>query len=295
MNGATERDYQQRMLRVLVFIQQHLDEALRLEDLAGVANFSPFHFHRIFRGMVGETVMEHIRRLRLERAAQRLRQGAQPVTRLAFEAGYETHEAFTRAFSRLFGMPPSEYRERNTLLPADRRVHYRSDGQLSDFEPVFRGESAMQVTVKKLEPIRVAFMRHVGPYMEVGATWSKFCAWAGMRGLFGPQSRILGLSYDDPDVTPADKLRYDACLTVGPQFQPEGEVGVQDIPGGDYAMAVHRGPYEKLSETYAALCGEWLPRSGREVRTAPAIEMYLNNPQDTAPEELVTEVYVPLK
>ncbi|HRX85905.1 MAG TPA: AraC family transcriptional regulator, partial [Phycisphaerae bacterium] len=87
MNGATERDYQQRMLRVLVFIQQHLDEALRLEDLAGVANFSPFHFHRIFRGMVGETVMEHVRRLRLERAAQRLRQGDQPVTRLAFEAG----------------------------------------------------------------------------------------------------------------------------------------------------------------------------------------------------------------
>src|SRR5580704_17212537 len=107
MRTETEQSYKQRILRVLIHIQNHLDEAMSLEDLAGIAHFSPFHFHRIFRGMVGESVKEHIRRLRLERAAHRLKFTDLPVTRIAFEAGYETHEAFTRAFGSMFGLAPS--------------------------------------------------------------------------------------------------------------------------------------------------------------------------------------------
>src|SRR5438132_9659308 len=110
VKSKTEQAYKERVLRVLVYIQQHLDETIELDDLARVAHFSPYHFHRLFRGMVGESVMEHVRRLRLERAAHRLKHGDQPVTRLAFEAGYETHEAFTRAFGAVFGTPPSQFR-----------------------------------------------------------------------------------------------------------------------------------------------------------------------------------------
>jgi len=69
MRAETEQSYKERVLRVLMYIHSHLDETMSLEDLAGIAHFSPFHFHRIFRGMTGESVKEHIRRLRLERAA----------------------------------------------------------------------------------------------------------------------------------------------------------------------------------------------------------------------------------
>src|SRR5437763_4395204 len=110
MRSQTEQAYRERVLRVLVYIQNYLDEALALDELAAVAHFSPYHFHRIFRGMVGESVMEHVRRLRLERVAHRLKSGDQPVTRIAFEAGYEAHEAFTRAFGALFGQSPSQFR-----------------------------------------------------------------------------------------------------------------------------------------------------------------------------------------
>src|SRR5205085_6955962 len=110
MHSQTERTYHERVLRVLVYIQNHLDDALALDDLAAVAHFSPYHFHRIFRGMVGESVMEHVRRLRLERAAHRLKFTDQPVTRIAFDAGYEAHEAFTRAFGAMFGTAPSQFR-----------------------------------------------------------------------------------------------------------------------------------------------------------------------------------------
>lgn len=296
MSQATAKEYHERMLRVLVHIQQHLDDALRLEDLAAVAHFSPYHFHRIFRGLVGESVMEHIRRLRLERAAQQLKTGDESVTRIAFAAGYETHEAFTRAFGRYFGVSPSEFREKNQPAPdVANRIHFVPAGALSSFEPVHQGEITMEVSVKKLDPMRVAFVRHVGPYAQVGETWNKLCGWAGPRGILGPQSKMLGLCHDDPDVTPPDKVRYDACVTVGPNVQADGEIGIQEIPSGEYAMTLHAGPYEKLSGTYAALCGQWLPQSGRDLRSAPSVEMYLNSPYDTKPDDLRTEVYVPLQ
>ncbi|MCP4250123.1 MAG: AraC family transcriptional regulator [bacterium] len=297
MRAQTHESYQERILRVLVHIQGHLDEALCLEELAGVAHFSPYHFHRVFAGMVGEGVKEHVRRLRLERAAYRLKATDHPVTRIAFEAGYETHESFTRAFKARFAKSPSQFREVHRVLPLPESpsgVHFAADGQVERFDPVSAGGAPMDVEIKKLDAKRVAFIRHVGPYNEVGATWQKLCAWAGPKGLLGPQSAFVGLCHDDPDVTPPDKIRYDACVAVGEGVTPEGEVGVQEIAGGDYAMTVHHGPYEKLGQTYAGMCGQWLPGSGREMRSAPSFELYLNSPMNTAREDLLTEVHVPL-
>ncbi len=298
MRSQTEQDYRQRILRVLVHIQQRLDEALLLDELARVAHFSPYHFHRIFRGMVGESVKEHVRRLRLERAAQRLKTTDQKVTRIAFDAGYEAHEAFTRAFGAMFGESPSRFREIHRAVPypaSPSGVHFDPDGRVERFEPSGKGDQPMEVKIETIQPMRVAFMRHVGPYDQVGQTWNKLCAWAGPQGLIGPQTMMLGVCHDDPDVTPPDKIRYDACLTVAASVQPEGEVGVQEVEGGEYAVVIHRGPYEKLSESYARLCGNWLPNSGRELRSAPAFEVYRNSPHDTPPEDLITEIHLPLR
>jgi len=297
MRADTAKDYHERMLRVLVHIQEHLDEALDLASMAAIAHFSPYHFHRIFQGMVGESVMAHIRRLRLERAAQQLKHSDRPVTRIAFEAGYETHEAFTRAFRASIGESPSRFRQIHqaiSLPAAPSGVHYAAGGGPEDFTPVQTGGSRMDVQIREVPKMRVAFVRHVGPYIEVHAAWAKLCGWAGPHGLFGPQAKMLGVCHDDPEVTPPDKIRYDACITVGEEVQPEDDIGVQEVGGGEYATTLHHGPYERLAQTYAELCGQWLPSTGREVRSGPSIEMYQNSPQDTAPEDLRTEVYVPL-
>ncbi len=113
MRVETELSYSERILKVLVHIQQHLDDEIPLEELARVAHFSAYHFHRIFKGIVGESVKEHIRRLRLERAAFRLIRTDQPVTTVAFDAGYEAHEAFTRAFRTMFNTSPSGFRKQH--------------------------------------------------------------------------------------------------------------------------------------------------------------------------------------
>jgi len=102
MRADSEQRYHERILRVQLYIQKHLDEVLSLEELARMACFSPVHFHRIFRGILGESVKEHIRRLRLDRAALQLKGTDEPVTRVAFGAGYQTHESFSRAFRAMF-------------------------------------------------------------------------------------------------------------------------------------------------------------------------------------------------
>ena len=297
MRSSTEHSYRERILRVLIHIQQHLDEDLPLEDLAHVAHFSSFHFHRIFRGMVGEPVSEHIRRLRLERAAWQLKVGDRAIIQLALDARYETHESFTRAFRAMFGVSPTQFRAVHRVPPypsVPSEVHYEPEGGVTGFVPIEAGGEPMDVRVEEVRPIRVAFVRHTGPYAACGAAWQKLCGWAGPRGLIGPSSTFLGVSHDDPEVTPPEKIRYDACVTVPDSVQGEGDIGVQEVGGGEYAITTHRGPYERLAQTYARLCGEWLPKSGREVRSAPSLEFYRNSPETTPPEDLITEVHVPL-
>jgi AraC family transcriptional regulator len=297
MRPQTEQTYQERILRVLVHIQTHLSDDLPLEELAAVARFSPYHFHRLFRAMVGESVKEHVRRLRLERAAHRLKHGDQPITWVALEAGYETHEAFTRAFSARFGVPPSQFREAWRLPPGRNgrsAIHYDPEGRLDDFQGLQAGGPPADVRVESVPILRVAFMRHTGAYDDVRRTWDRLLAWAGPRGLLGKGATLLAVPHDDPDVTPPGKVRYDACILVDERFRPEGEVGVQQLGGGEHAVTTHRGPYEDVGETFDRLCGEWLPTSGRELRSAPPLLVYRNTPQDAAPGDLLTEVYMPL-
>jgi AraC family transcriptional regulator len=155
--------------------------------------------------------------------------------------------------------------------------------------------STPEVRIQTIQPLRIAFMRHVGPYREVGPTFERMIAWAGQHGLFGPDTKVLTVTWDDPEVTPPEKIRCDCAVTVGDDFRPEGEVGVQTLEGGAYAVVTHRGPYEGIGTLWNWLFGTWLPSSGRELRHAPPFEISLNSPMNTPPEELLSDIYVPLE
>jgi AraC family transcriptional regulator len=295
---ATLRFYKKRLLCVLVHIQQHLDEPLAPGDLARLACLAPYHFHHVFTGMLGESLGSHVRRLRLERAASPLKLTETPVVQVAFEAAYETHEAFSRAFRKAFGSSPAQYRQRHGVggrIQIPSGVHYQERKRPGSFRAAQIEDKTMNVTIKNLQPMRVAFMRHVGPYNEVGKTWEQFTMFLGKEGLLGASPQFIGISHDDPAVTPPDKTRYDACVTVDGKFRANGDIGVQVIPGGDYAVLTHFGPYEKLGESYAKLLGQWLPRSGRRLRATPCLEIYFNTPENTEPEDLVTDIHAPLE
>ena len=294
MKKCTQLSYRERILRVMLYIQNNMDVPLGFEELAKVACFSPFHFHKVFRGMVGESLAEHIRRIRLERAAHCLRYGKRSITDLALEAAYENTESFTRSFRNHFGVTPTQYRAQAKDMDPDR---FSTDQERME-RILFPGEITMDVMIQSFPSQQVAFVRHIGPYDKCCSAWASLCSWAGPKGLLGPDSKFLGLCYDDPETTPQDKIRYDACVALAPDVQPfetEHPVAVQEIAAGDYAVTLHTGPYSTLKDTYAQLCGRWLPSSGREIAFLPSIEVYLNDPEKTPPEKLKVEIRMPLQ
>lgn len=141
----------------------------------------------------------------------------------------------------------------------------------------------------------VAFVRHTGPYDTAGLAWQKICSFAVRQGLLGPNANFIGISHDDPKTTHGHRLRYDACVTLDRNIAPSGEIGVQTIPAGRYAVFLHSGAYEKFSETYMAIYREWLPNSGERLQNGLAFELYLNFPDNTPPADLRTEIWVPLE
>lgn len=152
----------------------------------------------------------------------------------------------------------------------------------------------MDVQIRTVEPLRVAFVRHLGPYQECRPAWEALIAWAGPRGLLAGDPTCLGVGHDDPAVTAPARIRYDACLVIPGTLQPDGAIGVQELPGGEHAITVHRGPYELLPGVYAELMGRWLPAQGRRPGRGSPYEIYRNDLRRTPPAQLLTEIRVPL-
>jgi AraC family transcriptional regulator len=153
----------------------------------------------------------------------------------------------------------------------------------------------MHVHIESRQPVRVAFLRHLGPYGEVHVTWAKLRDWAKPRGLLGPTAQFIGVSHNDSATTAPERIRYDAYLAVDLSVKPHGQIGVQDLEGGDYAVVAHRGPYWQLPDVYSHIYKEWMPSSGYRPRGLPAYEVYRDNPEITLAGDLLTDVCVPVE
>jgi AraC family transcriptional regulator len=295
MRRQTRLEHEERIEAAIHYIVEHLDEPIDLRDLADHVCLSRFHFHRIFQALMGETVGEVVRRVRLERAATRLRTSDTPITELAFEAGYATHEAFIRAFRAAFGYTPSAMRRRLTYdgqLPTPNGVHYGVRPRIR-FVPS-PGETAMHVEIRQLEPRRAVCLSHHGPYFMIGKTFDQLVSWLKETGLdAGPP---LGIYYDDVDVTPAAELRSDAGVFVPDDFVTDDpRVHVVDIAGGLYAVGMHVGPYDGLAHAWGEMLGKWLPASGYAFGYAPGFEVYIDDCSKVPAAEVRTEICVPVK
>ncbi|MEW5849588.1 MAG: AraC family transcriptional regulator [Myxococcota bacterium] len=299
MKPETRSFYQQGAQRVIERIARNLDEALNLETLAALAHLSPFHFHRVFRGMVGETALELSRRLRMERAAWMLISSERPITEIAFDAGYETHEAFTRAFRDCYATSPSGFKQRKhprIELAATCGVHFNPNGDVPAFIPRDSGGRTMKVEIAEYPELRVATVRHMGPYNQIPQAFERLGALVEPAGLLQhPGAAMVAIYHDDPETTPLDALRSDAGIVVPHDIPLPQGLQEQRVSAGRYASTTHVGPYQTLGDTWARFMGEWLPSSGHRLGRGASYEVYRNTPLNAAPRELRTELFIPLE
>ncbi|NBW48989.1 MAG: AraC family transcriptional regulator [Betaproteobacteria bacterium] len=275
-------DYQERLSRVIAYVHDHLAEELSLEQLAEVAHLSPFHWHRTYHALHGETMAATIRRLRLHRASGYLANTQQPVARIATLCGYPNAQSFTRAFRTLYGMAPMEYRAKGShVLFRQGQAHVQAAGYAVD--------------IRYVPAVQLAGLPHRGSYMRIGKAFENGFARMGAQGLLRQDTRWLALYHDDPAVVPEKQLRAWAGLSLPTESSAMPPLEPRTLGGCVCAVLRHRGPYSTMGAAYQWLYGSWLLQSGREALDQPVFEEYLNNPRDTAPPDLLTEICLPLR
>ncbi len=278
---STRQSYQQRLNAAVAYLHEHLDEDVRVEDLAGIANFSPCHWHRIYTAMQGETIAASVKRLRLERAADQLANHSLSVKEVAAKAHYSTPESFGKAFKEAYGQSPAAYRKSGS------HTAFKLARMLDDSEK-------FEVKIEPLNAGACASVSHTGSYMQINQAMAQLFGELAGQELMGDSTRMMAVFYDDPDEKPTESLRSAACSPVDEDAALKAPLEPLRLYQGDYAKLLYQGPYADMKDAYHWLYGTWLPQSGFELADAPNVEEYLNNPQEVAPSELRTRLSMPL-
>ena len=302
-------EYIFRINRTIDYIESNIENPITLEELASVANFSKFHFSRLFQSIVGETPFQFILRVRLEKAATFiLNNNNESISEIAYKCGFSDISIFSRNFKNYFHVSASQYRanksNNSNLSQQDSNRHQCDEKSTPYFCPelqTIKWRTNMKlnkgVEVKELPKMTVAYIRHIGPYQGndklFESIWNKLFSWAGPRGLIGGKDfKSLVVYHNDPNVTIDDKLRMSVCITVPPETKVEGEVGKMNIEAAKYVIARFELSAQDFQEAWNWVYGQWLPTSGYQPDDKPCFEMYPEEPKDG---KFIVDICVPVK
>jgi AraC family transcriptional regulator len=306
MKPFTRNFYEELVSVTVREVRSSLDAILDLPALARRGSLAPLHFHRIFRGMLGETPLEMHRRLRLERAAFTLARSRIAVQRIAFDAGYESNESFTRSFRQVFALSPTKFRMQartqtvtwsattKSMLSVASGIHFDTPFEINP--TIATEECVMNVIVNNYPPKLVLAVEHRGPYNAVSESFVKLDGLVRAADL--PESEdleLVAIFHDDPEITAVADLRAHAGIVVPGKVPAIRGLSRVSLPEGTYAVATHVGPYETLGDSWSRLMGQWLPKSGYRVGAGPSYERYLNTPGNAPADQLRTELYLPVE
>lgn len=298
----TANEYRARVCKTMNFISQNLDRDLSLEEIARAAHFSKFHFHRVFKAAVGETIAEFTRRLRLEMAANRLLSNRHDdITKIALDCGFSSSQNFAKAFRQQYATTPTRFRNSksgNKVSKAENalslRATYDPESAFTNSLLTERSDN-MNAEIKEMPEYNVAYVRRLGPYGKETCeqAFGELMRWAGPRGYL-KSGVMLGVYWDNPEVTPPEKCRVDACVTVPEGTVPEAPVEIQTIVGGPHAVChfeIRGDSFQNAWEEAFA----WLVNGGYECEDRPCYELYHNDPKDHPEGKCTFDICIPLK
>lgn len=279
---AVAADYVARVNRAIDHIVSDLARPLRLDDVAAAAGFSPFHFHRVFKALLGETLQQFVKRQRLERALRIMSHAPKrALTDVALDCGFSSSSDFSRSFRQHYGSPPSAFdleTFRHNRRDAFERVFSMPDGS-PRFTALPPGENpdGFAVRMRDLPARTVAYIRVLDSFREgaAQAACERLLAWAVERGLADGQ--WLGYMWDEPEIVALAHCRYDVALVVD-DVEPAGEIGRYAFPPMRVAEVVIRGDLALEVRAIDWLYTTWLPRSGYVPDDQPAFEAWIGRP-----------------
>ncbi|HAT8178255.1 TPA: GyrI-like domain-containing protein [Legionella pneumophila] len=279
--------YQHKLKNMIDFIGKHLDEELSLESLSEIFCISKFHFHRLFTAFTGLSLQQYIKWLRLKRAAHQLVVDKdQSVINIAINAGFESHEAFSRAFKKACGFSPSQFRQ----------GFGRSYWEQPPYCLPRQSRTDMKVNIKSIDKIRLAVIEHKGDPKLLGESINKLVFWAKSQSInLKPRpGEAFALAYDDPKTTPPSEFRIDLGIKVPENLKLDGVIE-KFLPSGRYAVTVHKGSRNNIGDAVYYLYRDWLPNTSEQLGDLPCIFCYYNFDHEVAETELLTECWLLLK
>ena len=277
-------NYQRSFDKVLTYIDGNLDEKQNLDTLAAIANLSKFHFHKIMRAYLDETLGNYINRVRLESAIKLLRYSSQPIYEIAYQVGYETVSAFNKGFKKRYGVSPTTIRKDKNQITT-----LNNDTNMSNFQLV--------KSIKNIKDIPVIFQQSKGSIGDetTKKNWDTLFYRAQIQKVLTPESKFYGINWDDPEITPLTKIRFDACISISSPSSLTDAFSQKTIAGGKYLSFLYKGDYQNLSLVYNQILREWVIKKDFELRDVPIFEQYINNKEITPKEDLLTEIFIPIK
>lgn len=288
MLQRTETFYRKKVHEVLNYIHNHLSDDLNIKLLAEQFGFSFFHFHRILKIYLNEPPGSYINRVRLETAVKIIRYSDLPLSEIALQIGYCDCSAFSKAFSKEFGISPQKFKSNNSIV-LNTHVDYKinSFGKLvSDIRP--------KIVLLADKPI--VYTRFTGEYTgtEFNNVWDNFWEVVRRNNILSWKPDVFSVYFNDPHETNADECRAECCVASNKKISDSEYVETKTFTGGKYAMFRYKGPHKRLLEINEYILREWISNSSLKPRNSPLVEKYLNNYRIVEPNSLLTEIFIPI-
>lgn len=289
-------EYVQRINRVIDHVRGNLDRPLNLKELARVACFSEFHFHRIFSAVSGETLNGFTNRLRLEKAARLLRYSDQSLTDIAFDCGFSSSATFSRAFRAGYETSPSQFRKNGEIKKSKICKELFAPGEYLLPMSAEEKRATFPVRLIDLPERQVAYIRVKDAFKmeKVIAAFKTMIEWARSRNIF-EQATLFGMSVDDPHVTPKHLYQYEVCLASPLPFECREGISRLKMPAMRYAATRVSGDIRKVATATDYLFRGWLINSAYEPEHAPGLEVFVNKEKATDWSHFDLDLCIPVR
>ena len=289
-------EYAQRIDRVIDHLRDNLDRPMKLAELAKVACFSAFHFHRIFGAITGETLYAFTNRLRLEKAARLLRYSSRSATEIALECGFSSSATFSRAFRTAYDTSPSQFQKSGEIKKSKIRKELFAESEyllpMSEAEK----QAAFPVEIVDFPEWAIAYIRVASAFEEdrVRSAFKTMTDWAKSRGIFS-EGTLFGMSVDDPSVTPKHLYRYEVCFASPRPFTCSEGMSKARMPAMRYAVVKVSGDIKRVATAWDYLFTDWLIKSSYEPEHAPALEIFADKEKATDWSNFELALCLPVK